>query len=180
MHTHSFRAVEGHTQITNPWWRHGYAPKPAVPSTHQLHLRSRDEGRVKCHTVCFHAEYIPHPLYEIVVGTVKLKGELNWTRISVFSRQGLMPDPVKVAAIINMEDLLMILGMVNYLAKFVPNLSNISAPLQMLSKQDAARHWNATQDQAFSHHKTMLSHEQGPVLQYFNPEGVGHTSSEHL
>ncbi|XP_046544508.1 uncharacterized protein K02A2.6-like [Haliotis rubra] len=93
-----------------------------------------------------------------------------------FTSQGLMPDPVKVTAIVNMdppankEELLTILGMANYLAKFVPNLSDITAPLRMLTRQDAAWHWDATQDQAFSHLKTMLSCEPGPVLQYFNPE----------
>ncbi|XP_046544509.1 uncharacterized protein K02A2.6-like [Haliotis rubra] len=60
-----------------------------------------------------------------------------------FTSQGLMPDPVKVTAIVNMdppankEELLTILGMANYLAKFVPNLSDITATLRMLTRQDA-------------------------------------------
>ena len=51
-------------------------------------------------------------------------------------------DPSKVEAIIQMplpeskSDLQRFMGMVNYLGKFIPNLSQITAPLRQLLKKD--------------------------------------------
>ena len=34
-----------------------------------------------------------------------------------------------------------LLGMVNYVAKFAPNISEVTAPLRELLKKDVAWHW---------------------------------------
>ena len=60
----------------------------------------------------------------------------------IISVDGVKPDPTKVNAITDMPipsskaDLQRFLGMINYVAKFVPNLSQITAPLRLLLKDD--------------------------------------------
>ena len=61
----------------------------------------------------------------------------------VISVDGVKADPKKMEAITQMPppqnkaELLTILGMVNYLAKFLPNLSDVTAQMQDLLKKDA-------------------------------------------
>ncbi|KAL0198149.1 hypothetical protein M9458_006689 [Cirrhinus mrigala] len=60
----------------------------------------------------------------------------------VFSSDGLHADPSKIKAISEMPEttnatsLQRFLGMVNYMGKFIPNLSDISAPLRQLTHKD--------------------------------------------
>ena len=61
----------------------------------------------------------------------------------IIGKTGLWPDPVKVSAINDMPppeskiDLQRILGMINYLGQFIPNLSQITAPLRSLMKRES-------------------------------------------
>ena len=56
----------------------------------------------------------------------------------VISNEGLKPDPDKVSAIKNLpkqtssSEVQTLLGFVNYLCKFLPKLSDVSAPLREL------------------------------------------------
>lgn len=56
----------------------------------------------------------------------------------IISASGLKPDPQKITAINNIttptnkHDIQRFLGMINYLARFVPNLPNLTAPLREL------------------------------------------------
>ena len=58
-------------------------------------------------------------------------------------------DPGKVKAIVDMDppedkpQLQTILGMANYLSKFAPNLSEITAPMRSLLKQDVEFIWDS-------------------------------------
>ena len=60
----------------------------------------------------------------------------------VLSADGVKPDPQKVEAITamptpaNREDLQRFLGVVTYLSKFIPNMSQKSAPLRQLLQKD--------------------------------------------
>lgn len=60
----------------------------------------------------------------------------------VISASGVKPDAQKVSAIMNYQrpsckkDLQRFLGMVNYLAKFIPDLSTTTAPLRILLDQN--------------------------------------------
>ena len=60
----------------------------------------------------------------------------------IITAEGVKSDPDKVKAIVEMEtpqtkvELQRFLGMINYLGKFVPNLSEKTAPLRELLKKD--------------------------------------------
>ena len=69
------------------------------------------------------------------VNKVKYMGE-------IVSELGFSPDPDKISAIHNMptpsskQELQRLLGMINYLAKYIPNMSELTAPLRSLLKSD--------------------------------------------
>ena len=54
----------------------------------------------------------------------------------------------------------------NYLGKFVPQLSNVSEPLRNLTKEGVKFIWSKIHGDAFNKLKEMIS--QPPVLQYYN------------
>ncbi|KAL0963940.1 hypothetical protein UPYG_G00315590 [Umbra pygmaea] len=58
------------------------------------------------------------------------------------------------------------LGMVNYLGKFIPNYSDIAAPLRQLTHKDTAWCWFPQHQQAFDRLKSCLS--SSPVLSYYD------------
>ena len=88
---------------------------------------------------------------------------------------GLKPDPAKIDAVKNMptpkskQELETILGMINYLAKFAPNLSDLTAPLHDLTKEKSVFLWDSIHDKAFEKVKEVITASPGPVLQYFDP-----------
>lgn len=90
-----------------------------------------------------------------------------------FTKDGVKADMQKVAAIKNMapptnvKELRRILGMVNFLGCYVPQLATIIQPLNELLHKDAVWAWDTTQAKAFSTIKEMLS--KSPVLHYFDP-----------
>ncbi len=62
----------------------------------------------------------------------------------ILTAQGLKPDPAKVSAIKDMDpprnraELETVLGMVNYLSKFAPNLAEITSPLAQITCKECA------------------------------------------
>uniref|UniRef100_A0A674NW69 Gypsy retrotransposon integrase-like protein 1 n=1 Tax=Takifugu rubripes TaxID=31033 RepID=A0A674NW69_TAKRU len=92
----------------------------------------------------------------------------------VVSEEGVKPDPRKTSAINNMErptnkdEVRRFLGMVTYLAKFVPQLSTQSAPLRSLLEQKNEWVWSHEQEQCFLKLKEILT--QAPVLRFYDPE----------
>lgn len=91
------------------------------------------------------------------------------------STEGIKPDPEKVSGIKNMEltkikaELKTVLGMVNYLSKFAPCLSDINAPLRQLLKQSSKFIWDSQHDDALQKMKDFIIKEPGPVLAYYDP-----------
>lgn len=89
------------------------------------------------------------------------------------STEGVGADPAKVEAITKMEQprdisaLRRFMGMVNYLAKFLPNLSTVMQPLHMLLKKDVPYVWSKAQEEAFRKVKEMIC--QAPVLAFYDP-----------
>ena len=90
----------------------------------------------------------------------------------LFTKEGLKPDEAKVKAIREMpspdspEALRRFLGMINYLHKFISNLSDKTAPLRQLLRNDIHWIWEDPQQQAFEALKSDIS--QAPVLKFFN------------
>ena len=90
----------------------------------------------------------------------------------LLTHDGMKLDPQKVNAIkaINIpedqKELQKFMGMVNYLAKFIPNLSNIAVPLKELLKKDTAWHWEEIHQNAFEEIKQRVTEEK--ILQYYD------------
>ena len=82
-------------------------------------------------------------------------------------------DPGRVAAILAMpkpdtkESLSRFLSTVQYSAKFLPNLSDVAAPLWKLTSKDTVWAWERKHEEAWSKLKDMLS--QCPALALFDP-----------
>jgi hypothetical protein len=85
--------------------------------------------------------------------------------------EGLKPTKQRVKSIVNMKDpenhgeLETILGMLAYVSKFIPNLSELNAPLREIKKQEDFT-WDAQARMAFENVKKALT--STPVLQYFD------------
>ena len=90
------------------------------------------------------------------------------------TKEGTMVDPEKVKAIrdmavpVNIHSLRQFLGMVNYVGKFIPNLSKILKPLHNLTKKDITWTWSESQQSAFESVKDMITNS--PTLAYYNPQ----------
>ena len=102
------------------------------------------------------------------------------------TRHGLRPDTRKVEEIQKMPEptdlngVQRFLGMIKYLAKFLPDLSHDTEPIRRLTHKDTEYKWTDEQAQAFQTVKDKVS--STPVLRYFDHtmelEGQG-DASEH-
>lgn len=90
----------------------------------------------------------------------------------IFTPNGYEANPEKIEAIFrlnrptNIKELQRLLGMVTYLNKFIPHLSNITEPLRILLKKETAWFWDTQQEEAFTTIKNVLTNT--PVLGYYN------------
>ena len=90
----------------------------------------------------------------------------------VVSERGFSPDQEKISPIQNIptpsckQDLQRLLGMINYLRKYIPNMSELTAPLQYLLKGDVSWAWFPEHDSALTKIKTVLS--SAPVLRFYD------------
>ncbi|KAK2722616.1 hypothetical protein QYM36_002972 [Artemia franciscana] len=88
----------------------------------------------------------------------------------VISENGIHPDPQKVRALREMrtpntkDELQTILGMMNYLARYIPNLSSINQPLRDLVKQQQFK-WKQQHDKSFTNIKESICSS----LAFFDP-----------
>ena len=88
------------------------------------------------------------------------------------SAEGFRPDPDKIKAIIDMpqpqnkQDLQRLLGMVNYLSQYIPNMSEITAPLRSLLKKETQWSWYDEHDNSLAKIKEVLTSR--PVLRFFD------------
>ena len=99
------------------------------------------------------------------------KPEVKYTG-HVLSSEGLKPDPNKVNAVSEMpkptckQETLSLLGFVNYLAKFLPRLSEISQPIRQLTTKDVKFIWTRQHDESFEEIKNLVT--EHPVLRYYD------------
>lgn len=91
-----------------------------------------------------------------------------------FSRAGVSPDPHKVETICKMTpptsagELRSLLGLTNYVSRFIPNYATITAPLRDLTHQGTVWQWTANHDVAMNKLKQSLSLD--PVVAYYDPD----------
>ena len=92
----------------------------------------------------------------------------------LITADGLKPDPKKVKAIETMppptskKELQTVLGMITYLAKFAPQLSETTKPMRDLLKEDIEFVWDKPQEESFRKVKEIITKQ--PVLAYFDPK----------
>lgn len=92
----------------------------------------------------------------------------------LLTANGLKVDPEKVRAMEQMPSLTdvkavqRLLGMVNYLAKFCPHLSDHCKPLRELTHKDSEWKWTEQHEETFLKLKNMIANT--PVLKYYSPE----------
>ena len=97
--------------------------------------------------------------------------ELNYVG-HVLTSEGVRADPEKVSSVQKMpapkskEDVKTFLGTVTYLSKFIPNLSQESAPLRKLLNKDACFVWERPQKESFEKIKDLIV--QHTTLSYFD------------
>lgn len=90
----------------------------------------------------------------------------------MLSANGVEADPEKVSTINklrepeNKTELQRLLGMVTYLAKFIPNLSEITHPLRKLLEKESEWVWTNQQSDAFAKIKDAIS--SPPVLAFYD------------
>ena len=92
----------------------------------------------------------------------------------ILNAKGVQPDPEKTKAIRDMpppqdkKGVERLLGTVNYLAKFIPNMSTVTKPIRDVLKADISFHWDTEQKEAFALIKKILSTE--PALAFYDME----------
>ena len=106
----------------------------------------------------------------------KAKCEFRKTEISfvghTLTNKGLKPDEEKVRAVRgmkkpeNVKELMTFLGFVNYLGKFIKNLSEKSEPLRKLLQKNIQWHWEKEQEEAYECLKESII--KAPVLKYYD------------
>ena len=116
--------------------------------------------RCKQRNVCLNADKIKFRMQEIpFIGHIATK-------------EGLCVDPCKVQAIMEMpppKDVAAIqclLGLAQYLSKFLPHLSDIMKPLRELTQKDTTWVWDHAQQHALETLKKAVT--STPVLRYYN------------
>lgn len=91
----------------------------------------------------------------------------------VFSKDGISPDPDKVAVIQNAKppedatEMHSFLSSVSFLARFIPDFSTIVYPLRKITHKENQWQWTDAEQQSFDHLKKSLSECQ--TLAYFDP-----------
>lgn len=92
-----------------------------------------------------------------------------------FDANGLHPDPEKIEVVQKLNvpknklQIQRIMGTVNYLGKFIKNLSEITAPMRMLLQDNVEFQWQSEQQQSFDKIKQILT--STPVLSFYDVNG---------
>ncbi len=90
----------------------------------------------------------------------------------VIDKEGICPDTTQIEAITHLEkpknisELRRMLGMIHYLGRYVPHLSDVIRPLNELLKRDTVWYWGPVQEEAFNHVKRLIT--EAPVLAFYD------------
>ena len=91
----------------------------------------------------------------------------------ILSDQGLKADPDRIKAMTefpaptSVPELKRFLGMVGYLSRFLPNVSEVLAPLRQLTQKSVGWYWSEACQRAFDRVKCLLT--SAPVLRFYDP-----------
>lgn len=180
--------------FSTPWGRYKYLRLPfglsSSPEVFSENITKTLEGIENCESACDDMLLHASTLAELQTRTKDAiqrlteagftlnmeKCEFEKERVKflghVFSAQGYEADKDKIAAIQHLKpptkvkELQRLLGMVTYLSKFIPNLSEITEPLRILLHKTSEWHWDVEQQQAFENVKKVLT--TAPVLGYYD------------
>ena len=108
----------------------------------------------------------------------KAKRELRRTKVKflghIIDEKGVSPDPVKVTFIQNFPaptcktELRRLNNMLNQLAKFVPHLSQLTAPMRKLLKKSNSWMWDKPQEESSHRVKQVLASAQ--IIAHYDPK----------
>ena len=86
----------------------------------------------------------------------------------VINQERLQPHPAKIEAIEEMPSPtdVYINGFVNYLAKFLPGLSDVMEQIRQLTRKNAPRNWSNTHERVIETIKILIS--ETPVLYFYD------------
>ena len=82
------------------------------------------------------------------------------------SARGIEPDDAKIKAIMEMSEpsdktgIQNLLGLINYVAKFLPKLSKFTSPLRELLQKDVQWHWEEHYKKSLENIKELLSSDR--------------------
>ena len=100
-----------------------------------------------------------------------LRDEINFLG-HVITSNGLKADPDKIKAIVelkapsNVNEVQCFNGMINYLSKFLPKLSDVMQPIRKLMRKDVEWKWGKEQKRSFSEIKSLIT--KTPVLAFYD------------
>ena len=104
------------------------------------------------------------------------KCEFRKDRVSyvghVLTAEGVKPDYEKIRAVQemprpqNVSELHTFMGFIQYLGKFIPNLSEVTAPLRLLLEKNIVWHWDGEQEDSFCRLRKLVT--DAPVLRYYD------------
>ena len=92
----------------------------------------------------------------------------------LLTANGVQADPEKIRAITetpkptDIKDVQRFLGLVKYLSRFLPKLSEVCEPLRQLTLTETEWCWLEAHDRVFQEIKLLVTNS--PVLRYYNPE----------
>ncbi|GBL80157.1 Transposon Ty3-I Gag-Pol polyprotein [Araneus ventricosus] len=90
----------------------------------------------------------------------------------IISKSGIKPDPDPIKAIVKMTtpksktEVRGLLGMINFLSKFIPNVSKVTAPLREIIHENVEFNWGKEQEMSFENIKELLI--KIPILKAFS------------
>ena len=103
---------------------------------------------------------------------LELRKEAITFRGHRITKNGLEVDPEKIKAVqqmatpTNLSELRIFIGMVNYMAKFLPDLAAMMKPLTNLTKRNMPWNWSTAEQKAFDVIKSKLT--SAPVLTFYD------------
>ncbi|GBO34667.1 Transposon Tf2-6 polyprotein [Araneus ventricosus] len=90
----------------------------------------------------------------------------------IISKSGIKSDPDHIKAIVEMPtpksktEVRRLLGMINFLPKFIPNVSKVTAPLRQIIHENVEFNWGKEQEMSFENIKELLT--KTPILKVFS------------